>query len=352
MNSAPSTGGTRGPGINRAEIERLRSRLLVQAVVLLVGVGAGAVALSYLGPSTAAPLRLTPSAARLGFLALLIGFAFLTLQRHRELRELGLQAERHESLLADVRAQLLAQERASDAYLQAANLVRSRFLQTVSHELRTPLTSILGYSLTLDKHWHRLGDQMKRECAHAIGEQGAKLGILVDRILEAARVELEGVTMKKVRHDVRGSAARALRYLSRDDVERVEVAHPARPLDAEIDPFVVEQAVLNCVDNSLRYTRGRVRVSLDQYRSSVRLVIADDGPGMNAAQLEQVTRPLAQPDSVRSGAGWGLHIVKTLVVDHGGKLQIRSGPEGTRVEISLPRWVEKPAPQPVSEGAR
>ena len=329
---------TRSPRIDRAEIERLRSRLVIHAGVLLIGVGAGAVALSYLDPDTIAPLRVTPHAARIGFLALLVGFVGLTLERDRELKILAIEAEHRDRMLTEAKAQLIAQEHLSAAYVSAANLVRSRFLQTVSHELRTPLTSILGYSLTLDRHWERLDDAVKHESARAIGEQGNRLKILVDRILEAARVELEGVTMKKIRHDVRASASRALRYLPSTDAERIHLAVPKLAVVAEVDPFVVEQAILNCVDNALRYTKGSVNVSLDGYRPSIRLVISDEGPGMNAGQLEKVTQPLARPDVVRSGTGLGLHIVKTLVVDHGGRLQIMSGPEGTRVEISLPRW--------------
>lgn len=322
----------------------------MHAVVLLIGVGAAAVALSYFGPDTIAPLHVTPHAARIGFLALLIGFVGLTIERDRALKVLATQASHRDKMLAEAKAQLVAQERVSAAYVSAANLVRSRFLQTVSHELRTPLTSIMGYSLTLDKHWERLDDVVKRECARSIGEQGNRLKILVDRILEAARVELEGVTMRKVRHDVRRSATRALRFLPSTDAGRIHLAVPKLAVVAEIDPFVVEQAVLNCVDNALRYTKGSVNVSLDGYRPSIRLVISDEGPGMSALQLEKVTQPLAQPDVVRSGSGLGLHIVKTLVVDHGGTLQIKSGPEGTSVVISLPRWAgaEATAPERVT----
>ena len=351
MTTPPRHGGTRAPA-TRAEIDLLRSRLLAHSVLLLIAVGAGAVALSYLGADVIAPLRLTPHAARIGFLALLIGFVALTIERDRALKHLSAQAEQREHLLAEAKVQLVAQERASEAYVRAASLVRSRFLQTVSHELRTPLTSIMGYSLTLDKHWERLDDQVKRECARSIGEQGNRLKILVERILEAARVELEGVTMKKVRHDVRRSASRALRYIPPTDAGRIQLAVPSLAVIADLDPFVVEQAILNCVDNALRYTKGPVTVSLDGYRPTVRLVIADEGPGMDAAQLKQITHPLTHPDAVRSGSGLGLHVVKTLVVDHGGRLKISSGPEGTRVEISLPRWVRTEATEPARVSAK
>lgn len=235
------------------------------------------------------------------------------------------------------RAQAMAKERASVAYLRAANMVKSRFLQTVSHELRTPLTSIIGYARTLDHHWDRLDDEMKLEFTRSIGEQGGRMKMLVERILEAARVELEGVTVRRVMHDIRRSVERAVNGLPYNS-ERLDVALPSNEINAEIDPFVVEQAVQNLVDNALRYTTGPVRLSVDAYRSSVVISVEDQGPGMTTVDLRTVTEPLVRVDqNVQSGTGLGLHIVATLVADHGGRLDISSDGNGTRAQVTLPR---------------
>lgn len=243
----------------------------------------------------------------------------------------------NEAAHALARAQAMAKERASVAYLRAANIVKSRFLQTISHELRTPLTSIIGYSSTLTNHWDRLDEDMKVEFTRSIGEQGGRLRLLVERILEAARVELEGVTVRRVIHDVRRSVERAVLTLPYSE-QRLDVCLPASEVNGEIDPFVIEQAVQNLVDNALRYTTGNVRVSLDGYRSSVVIVVEDEGPGMSSSDLRLVKEPLMRVDeNVNSGTGLGLHIVATLVADHGGRLDIRSGENGTRAEVTLPR---------------
>jgi K+-sensing histidine kinase KdpD len=235
------------------------------------------------------------------------------------------------------RAQLVAQERASIAYLRAANLVKARFLQTVSHELRTPLTSIMGYARTLERHWDKLEDEAKLECARAVSDQGGKLTILVERILDAARVEIEGVTVRRVNHDVRRSVMRAVRRFEGTYEGRVLVGLPTHAVEAEVDPFVVEQAVVNLVDNALRYTQGSVDVSLDSYKSTIVVSVRDQGPGMDEVRLKLAMRPLYGLDDVRSGTGLGLHIVQTLVTDHLGTLEIRSGESGTTATVSLPR---------------
>ena len=266
---------------------------------------------------------------------------------------LSLPFDRHDPVVADVldrfatraaialrRAQLTARDRASVAYFRAANLVKARFLQTVSHELRTPLTSIIGYSKTLEVHWARLPEETKLEFMRSINEQGMKLKMLVERILEAARVESEGVTVRRVVHDVRRSVERAVAGFTHDR-DRVEIAIPDSPVYAEIDPFVVEQAVQNLVDNGLRYTCGSVRVSLDAYRSSVVVAVTDEGPGMSPEHLSLVVQPLYRVDeNVNSGTGLGLHIVRTLVTDHGGRLEIASDENGTRAQVILPRGAE------------
>lgn len=227
---------------------------------------------------------------------------------------------------------------ASAAYLEATNLVKSRFLTTISHELRTPLTSIIGYSKTLGNHWNRLDEEQKRDFVREIEKQGDRMARLVERILEAARVELQGVVIEPVLHDVRTSVQKGVAPFMATDADRIRVALPERPIEAEIDPFVIDQVLSNLVDNALRYTTGGVRVSVDAYRSSVTISVSDEGDGIDPKQLNLVLEPLYRIDeNIQSGTGLGLHIVRTLVESHGGRGEIRSGATGTHIAIKLPR---------------
>lgn len=237
-----------------------------------------------------------------------------------------------------VTAQNVSMEKASAAYLEASNLVKSRFLTTISHELRTPLTSIIGYSKTLDNHWNRLNEEQKRDFVREIEKQSGRLARLVERILEAARVELQGIVIEPVEHDVRTSVQKAIAPFMATDPDRLNLALPERPIEAEIDPFVIDQVLSNLVDNALRYTTGQVRISLDSYRSSVTIAVTDQGEGIDPKQLNLVLEPLYRIDeNIQSGTGLGLHIVRTLVESHGGRGEIRSGATGTSIAIKLPR---------------
>lgn len=449
--------------LSTADIERRRSHLLVSVFLLLGAFATASVVMSFIDPLALSPLRLAPSAARYGVLALALGFVALVYERDRELRAMAARGERQRILMASLqnrlevleslleagdrlnaplmvhdvldvlldsaisltgapggsvavitdddaeikvarrhlvtvtpaalefadlvdiplvandreigllqlalpfdtadpvlshvlqrfteraavaleRAQLMAKERASAAYLRAANIVKSRFLQTVSHELRTPLTSIIGYSRTLEHHWANLPDETKLEFARSINEQGGRMKMLIERILEAARVELAGVTVRRLVHDVRRSVERGLAEFPHDS-GRIALALPDDEVTGEIDPFVVEQAVQNLVDNALRYTSGEVRISLDHYRDSVVITVSDSGPGMDQSLLDLIVQPLGRIDeNVDSGTGFGLHIVRTLVADHGGRLEIATEPGGTTVKVWLPRGTLVPVP--------
>jgi signal transduction histidine kinase len=240
------------------------------------------------------------------------------------------------------KARILAQERASLALLEATNEVKSRFLTTVSHELRTPLTSIIGYSATLENHWKRLQDVQRRDFVHEIRTQGDRLSRVVERMLEAARMQIDGVSIQPGIHDLRASITNALAPFRTEDGSRIQLTLPRAAVHAVIDPIVVEQVVSNLVDNALRYTSGAVRVTLETYQSVVTITVDDDGPGMDPARLPLMLEPLQRIDeNVKSGTGLGLHLVKTMVEALGGRGEIRTGPNGTTVTVVLLRSVDR-----------
>jgi signal transduction histidine kinase len=236
------------------------------------------------------------------------------------------------------KAHLLAQERATVAYLEAANVVKARFLTSVSHELRTPLTSVLGFSSTLDRHWDRLEDSERRDFVAETYKQAQKLGSIVEWLLEAARDELQGIVVDPVLHDVRQSMTNALESLTGVGRGRLILDMPGTPVEAELDPFVVDQVVWNLVDNALRYTNGRVRVAMESLPHEIVISVRDDGPGIDPELLEALTDPFHRTGkAAEHGGGLGLHIVRTLIESHGGRAQIDSDTQGTFATISLPR---------------
>lgn len=233
-------------------------------------------------------------------------------------------------------------QRASIAYLRAASFVKSRFLSTVSHELRTPLTSVVGYSSTLARHWTRLSRDQRQEFLGIVHDQGLKLGRLVERLLEAARLELDADLVEPVRHDVRKSVLNALSLFS--PTERLHAHLPPAPVIADIDPLVIDQTVSNLVDNALRHTTGPVDVTLATEGATLSLTVSDRGPGL---PRRQGIPP--RPDLDRStvaGAGFGLHIVRRMVDQHDGSFELVGEPSGTTAIVKLPARLRSAAEDP------
>ena len=236
-------------------------------------------------------------------------------------------------------------EGASIAYLRAASFVKSKFLSTVSHELRTPLTSVVGYSSTLSRHWTRLGPDQRREFLGIIQEQGLRLGRLVERLLEAARLELDANLIEPVRHDVRKSVLNALS--SFPHTERLRVELPPTAVIADIDPMVIDQAVSNLVDNALRHTSGPVDVILKSWGATLELAVVDGGPGLGPKEIEGVPPPTGEVDrSSIAGPGFGLHIVRRVVAQHEGTFALEAEATGTRAVVRLPARLRSAAEDP------
>ena len=127
-------------------------------------------------------------------------------------------------------------------------------------------------------------------------------------------------------------------FLDEDGARRIEFVVPQGPVDAEVDPFVIDQLLTNLVDNAVRYTEGPVRVVLDAYENNLVFRITDEGQGIDPDTLRIVTDPFYRFEDAAATDRYGLHVVRMLVESHGGRGQIESDVRGTRALFVLPRF--------------
>ena len=328
--------------------------VILDAAVELVGAEGGSIELAETEGEIALARTKTMAAPSMADPRVLAQFPLMTARRELGTLTLtlpagtvGVDAETMEILerfcvqaaIALEKAHLLARERASVAHLEAANAVKARFLTTVSHELRTPLTSIIGFSTTLREHWDELDDETKREFVGQVEQQGGHLGRIVESLLEAARVELQGLLVCPVLHDATTSARAAIApFLFRPEGVRIDALLPVTPVEVEVDPFVIDQVLTNLVDNALRYSDGPVRVSMDALDNNLVFRVTDQGPGIDPETLRVVTDPFYRFEDVVDSQMVGLHIVRMLVESHGGRGQIDSDSRGTTAIFAIPRF--------------
>jgi signal transduction histidine kinase len=117
----------------------------------------------------------------------------------------------------------------------------------------------------------------------------------------------------------------------------------AEPLTVIGNARSLRRALLNLVDNAVKYTPagGKVELALSRHDGRAELSVQDTGTGIEASQLERIFQPFVRLDEARvraqSGAGLGLAIARSIFEAHGGELGVESTPgAGSRFTIRLP----------------
>ena len=222
------------------------------------------------------------------------------------------------------RALAVAAERA-----EAASRAKTTFLATMSHELRTPMNGVIGMTDLL------LRDPAAapvRERLETIKGSGLALQKVLNQILDLSSIEAGKLTLEEIPFSPK-ALIEEVTHLLRPSVHEAglelatRVEWPAQAV-AIGDPLRIRQIVLNFVDNAIKYARsGTIEVSLahrrlDEGRVSVRIEVADTGPGIPAADLERVFSPFEQlqraPGEAVRGTGLGLSIARELAARMGG----------------------------------
>ena len=223
---------------------------------------------------------------------------------------------------------------------EAADRLKTEFVQNVSYQLRSPLTTILGYAEFLESKRHGELSDRQLDFVHAILSASDHLSKLIENILDLAMIEAGRMDLDL--SDVR------LGDLIEDSVEMVvskaadtEVTVRA-DLGADLgviraDERRIRQILFNLISNALRFTEpgGEITVSADRAGDMARITVRDDGKGIDAE------RQAASFDSFTSGdqrgAGLGLALVKHFVELHGGRVGLKSSDGGgTEVVCWLP----------------
>jgi signal transduction histidine kinase len=222
--------------------------------------------------------------------------------------------------------------------------VKTMFLRVTTHELRAPLTTVRGYASML-----RAGDlgELPPAVATAVEAmaRAAQASLsLVDRLVEAARLEGGAETLTRGRHrlsDVVDAAVDPLREAARLKGVALVLEVGDGWVDADLDFLAI--AIRNLLGNALKYGAGgpvtvRARGSDDQ----VVFEVEDHGPGIPAEEqpfvFDRYYRSRRTRESGVEGTGLGLYIVSRIAELHGGKATVESQPdEGSTFRVSVPR---------------
>lgn len=230
------------------------------------------------------------------------------------------------------------QARRAEIYQQMAR-GRSELLANVSHELRTPLGLIKGYGETLLNLFDRLEPDERRDFLTTIVEESQQLEQLIDNLLKMSKIEEQGITLRVREFSLKPWIIGLLRRIMPADRQRIRIS--AENIEVFGDPEYLFEALVNIVENSIKYSPGQIFIDIDRTGEWWTLRVGDEGSGVRAQDLERIFqrfyRSSAAAQSDKRGSGLGLSIVKRIVDAHHGRVWAENvQPRGFVVGMALP----------------
>jgi len=211
--------------------------------------------------------------------------------------------------------------------------VRSDFVANVSHEIRTPLTSIKGFVETLLSGAYQNLDESER-FLNIIDKHVRRLTSVIEDLLQLAKIEQNG-TLKSLERDdckIKEIILSAIQICQLEaDKKQIKIClNCDDQLSFRVNSPLIEHAVVNLLDNAIKYSYGNSFVEIDVNSSTSLLIIRikDFGPGIAKEHLPRLFERFYRVDKARSrkmgGTGLGLSIVKHIVQAHGGTIKVES----------------------------
>lgn len=230
--------------------------------------------------------------------------------------------------------------------LRRLETMRQDFVANVSHEIKTPLTAIKGFVETLQQG--KVEDPVESQrFLGVVNKHVDRLSAIIEDLLSLSRIEQQnednGLNLEATElNDV----CKAAHQIVRSEAEEKNIhinLECNQPLKIECDPSLIEQAVVNLLDNAIKYSDNGKKVDLVARTDNGNAVIEvkDEGIGISKKHLPRLCERFYRVDKARSrnmgGTGLGLAIVKHIVQVHGGQVTIDSTfGKGSTFAIRLP----------------
>ncbi|MEX2059618.1 MAG: HAMP domain-containing sensor histidine kinase, partial [Nitrosopumilaceae archaeon] len=224
---------------------------------------------------------------------------------------------------------------------------KDEFLSMITHELKTPLVPIQGYvDILLGEHLGPLTEKQKERLKIIKSSSEALLRIISD-LLDAQKLELGKLVVKKENHDIKDTIEKAVESLQPRAIENKVTIN--QHLDKKIivihDTERIRQVLTNLLKNSLDVVEpnsGLIEIFVEDSPKEVKISVKDNGPGIPQENQENLFKKFYQVDTSLTrevgGSGLGLAICKGLVEEHGGTILAESTLGiGTTFSFTLPK---------------
>lgn len=236
---------------------------------------------------------------------------------------------------------------------------KSEFLRLASHELRSPLAIISGYlSMVLGSDFGELNPEVHKALEIAF-ERCQDMSGLIDRMLDAARIEDGSIRLAQETVDVRDTARAAVATVAADGKRtRVALHTGDHEVMVRADRAQLQKAIAALIDNALKFSPpdGDVvcEVAADEQHNQAMVVVNDRGRGIASLELSRLFEPFGRvvtPETSHIfGSGLGLFLARQLARLHGGDVRlVETTPgAGSTFVLTLPTACDRSEPPPAA----
>ncbi len=237
----------------------------------------------------------------------------------------------------DVTAQKRFEKELIEAKSKAEEAMRAKqqFLSNMSHEIRTPLNAIIGFTNVITKTQL---DEKQKEYINAIKSSGDSLIVLINDILDLAKVDAGKMTFEKAPFNLLDSISSITRLfelkIQEKKIDLVKEMDPAVPEVLVGDSVRLHQVLMNLISNAIKFTsQGKVTVgtkllSENDEKATIEFFVSDTGIGIPKNKMVTIFDNFQQATEgttrLYGGTGLGLSIVRQLVEAQGGKVFVTS----------------------------
>jgi signal transduction histidine kinase len=229
---------------------------------------------------------------------------------------------------------------------------KTNFVAQVSHELRTPLTSIRMYADLLGQS--TLADAKRVKFASTIARESFRLETMVERLLTFNAIERNSTKVASTAVEVVALIQEVIEETSnklQSAKLEAELKTAAKTVFAKTDSSILKQALLNLVDNAVKYARegGKLQFRLTQSSNQVQIDVIDFGPGIPRSIRHRLFEPFVQGNQMlinkSPGVGLGLSLARGTLRQVGADLVLLDSGQGATFQIRLPLAPNLSTPQ-------
>ena len=222
---------------------------------------------------------------------------------------------------------------------------KTQFLNLASHELRGPVTVIRGYVSMLEGGLLGHLNDRGRKAAAMMSAKASEMNELIDEMVEAARLEDGGLTLKLVESDLRDIARSATFSVAPlvDSRHQVDLDLPERRVRVKVDPDRTKTIIANLLSNAIKYSPngGPITCHVRARAGIARVAVSDHGLGIASENLHMLFtrfgRVITPETEHLKGTGLGLFLGRQLARLQGGDITVISVPgKGSTFTLHLP----------------